>query len=315
MKKLTLTATMAVLGTALAVLPAQAQQLRLMTGPQGGAWYPLGGAMQAMASDAGIASIQVLPGGGIANVQGVQIGEADIGFANSISTVDAIEGREPFDGPADNVCNVATLYPQYFQMVTTQASGIETVEDFEGRRLNTQPVGNTAEQVVRAVLETAGLSYDDLAATDFVSYSDGVSLMQDNNSDILALGTTIPSSAVMDLANSQDIKLVEVDQDFVTRMREELNPGYTSVIIPADTYPGQEEDVNAVAYATHIVARCDLEPEIVQGLLEEMWENREDMIAIAAVMSNMTIEAMAEDIGVPMHEGAQAFYEANGVAQ
>ncbi len=315
MKILTLTAAIAVLGTALAVMPAQAQQLRLMTGPQGGAWYPLGGAMQAMASDAGIGSIQVLPGGGIANVQGVQQGDADLAFANSISTVDAIEGREPFDGAADNVCNVATLYPQYFQMVTTQASGIETIEDFEGKRLNTQPVGNTAEQVVRAVLETAGLSYDDLATVDFVSYSDGVSLMQDNNSDILALGTTIPSSAVMDLANSQDIKLIEVDEEFVTRMREELNPGYTGVVIPADTYPGQEEDVNAVAYATHVVARCDLEPEIVEGLLEEMWENREDMIAIAAVMRNMTIEAMAEDIGVPMHEGAQAFYEANGVAQ
>jgi uncharacterized protein len=83
--------------TALAAfaVPAQAQQAVLMTGPQGGSWYPLGGAMQAMASDAGVASIQVMPGGGIANVQGVQNGDADLGFANSISTVDAIEGASP----------------------------------------------------------------------------------------------------------------------------------------------------------------------------------------------------------------------------
>lgn len=312
MRRATATLALAAAGLALAA-PASAQQLRLMTGPQGGAWYPLGGAMQAMASDAGLASIQVLPGGGVANVQGVQNGDADLGFANSISTVDAVEGREPFTGAADNVCNVATLYPQYFQMVVRADSGIEGVEDFAGRRLNTQPVGNTAEQVTRAVLEAAGLSYDDLAAVDYVSYSDGVALMQDNNSEVFTLGTTIPASSVMDLANSADIRLVELDEAFIERMREEINPGYTAIAIPAGTYPGQDEEVTAVGYATHIVARCDLDAAVVEGLLSEMWENRQDLAAIASVMEGVTLEGMAEDIGVPMHEGAAAFYEANGV--
>lgn len=299
--------------TALAAfaVPAQAQQV-LMTGPQGGSWYPLGGAMQAMASDAGVASLQVMPGGGIANVQGVQNGDADLGFANSISTVDAIEGREPFDGPADNVCNIATLYPQYFQMVVPADSGIETVEDFEGKRLVTQPVGNTAEQVIRAILETAGLSYDDMAAVDYVSYSDGVALVQDGNAQILTMGTTVPASAIMDLANSTDIKVVPLTEEFIEKMRE-MNPGYASITIPAGSYPGQDEDVLAVGYATHVVARCDLDPDLVHGLLNEMWENREDLAAIAGAMRNTTLEGMAKDTGVPMHEGAKRFYEEQGV--
>ncbi|PZX11218.1 hypothetical protein LX81_04035 [Palleronia aestuarii] len=297
------------------VTGAEAQQLRLMTGPQGGSWYPLGGAIQGMASDAGIASIQVLPGGGVANVQGVQNGDADLGFANSISTVDAIAGREPFTGAADNVCNIATLYPQYFQIVTTEGTGIETPEDFAGKRLATQPVGNTAEQVTRAVLETAGLSYDDLSAVDYVSYSDGVSLMQDNNSDILTLGTTIPASAIMDLANSSDVSLVTLEQSFIDDMRENINPGYTAITIPGGTYPGQDEDVTAVGYATHVVARCDLDPEVVEGILTQMWEKKDDMAAIATVMSDLTLESMAQDVGVPMHDGATAFYEAQGVQQ
>jgi uncharacterized protein len=299
--------------TALAALavPAQAQEV-LMTGPQGGSWYPLGGAMQAMASDAGVASIQVMPGGGIANVQGVQNGDAALGFANSISTVDAIEGREPFDGPADNVCNIATLYPQYFQMVVPADSGIETVEDFKGKRLVTQPVGNTAEQVIRAILETAGLSYDDMAAVDYVSYSDGVALVQDGNAQILTMGTTVPASAIMDLANSTDIKVVPLTEAFIEKMRE-MNPGYAGITIPAGSYPGQDEDVLAVGYATHVVARCDLDGDLVHGLLTAMWENREDLAAIAGAMRNTTLEGMAQDTGVPMHEGAQRFYEEHGV--
>jgi TRAP transporter TAXI family solute receptor len=314
MRKMILTFALFAAAAAIAV-PAQAQQLRLMTGPQGGAWYPLGGAIQGMASEALGVSIQVLPGGGVANVQGVQNGDADLGFGNSISTVDAIEGREPFEGKADNVCNVATLYPQYFQMVVKEGSGIETVEDFAGKRLSTQPVGNTAEQVTRAVLQTAGLAYEDLQAVDYVSYSDGVALMQDNNSDILTLGTTIPSSAIMDLANSADIALVPLEQDFIDTMRTEINPGYTSITIPAGTYPEQAEDVTAVGYATHIIARCDLDAQIVEGLLTEMWENRADLATIASAMKDITVEEMARDVGVPMHEGAKAFYAANGVAQ
>ncbi len=306
---------LSIIAAGLAVaLPASAQQLRLMTGPQGGSWYPLGGAIQAMASDALDVSIQVLPGGGVANVQGVQNGDTDLGFANSISTVDAIEGREPFTGPADNVCNLATLYPQYFQIVTTEASGITSVEDFAGKRLNTQPVGNTAEQVTRAVLEAAGLSYEDLATVDYVSYSDGVSLMQDNNSDIFTLGTTIPASAIMDLANSADLVMIPLDEDFIEKMRNEINPGYTAATIPAGTYPGQEEDVTAVAYATHVVARCDLEAEVVEGILTQMWANRADLAAVAAAMKDITLEEMAQDVGVPMHEGAKSFYDKNGVA-
>ena len=314
MRKSILTLALVAAGTALAV-PAEAQQLRFMTGPQGGAWYPLGGAIQGMASDALGVSIQVLPGGGVANVQGVQNGDADLGFGNSISTVDAVEGREPFEGKADNVCNLATLYPQYFQIVVKKDSSIETVKDFAGKRLTTQPVGNTAEQVTRAVLQAAGLAYKDLQAVDYVSYSDGVALMQDNNSQILTLGTTIPSSAIMDLANSSAIKLVPLEQDFIEKMKTEINPGYTSIIIPAGTYPEQAEDVTAVGYATHVVARCDLDAQIVEGLLTQMWENRADLATIASAIKNMTLEAMAQDVGVPMHEGAKAFYAANGVAQ
>ncbi|WP_159585610.1 TAXI family TRAP transporter solute-binding subunit [Chelativorans xinjiangense] len=314
MRKTILTLALVAAGAAVSV-PAQAQQLRMMTGPQGGAWYPLGGAIQGMASDALGVSIQVLPGGGVANVQGVQNGDADLGFANSISTVDAIEGREPFEGKADNVCNLATLYPQYFQMVVTADSGIASVKDFAGKRLNTQPVGNTAEQVTRAVLQTAGISYEDLKAVDFVSYSDGVALMQDNNSEVFALGTTIPSSAIMDLANSTAIKLVPLEQEFIDKMRSEINPGYTSITIPAGTYPKQDEDVVTVGYATHVIARCDLEVQIVEGLLTQMWENRSDLATIASAVKDMSLETMAQDVGVPMHEGAKAFYAANGVAQ
>src|SRR3546814_16831830 len=82
---------------------AHAVDLKLMTGPQGGSWYPLGGAIKNIVEkNTKGNSVQVLPGAGIANVKAVEGGKAQMGFANSVSTVDAIKGTAPFEGPATN---------------------------------------------------------------------------------------------------------------------------------------------------------------------------------------------------------------------
>lgn len=112
----------------------------------------------------------------------------------------------------------------------------------------------------------------------------------------------------MDLANSTDITVVPLEQSFIDEMKANINPGYSSLTIPAGSYPGQDADVLAVGYATQVIARCDLENEVVKTLLTRMWENRSDLVAISAAMANTTLESMQEDTGVPMHPGATEFY-------
>jgi len=126
---------------------AAAQQLKLMTGPQGGSWYPLGGAIQnIIEKNVAGTSVQVLPGAGISNVKGVQAGKADLGFGNAVSTVDGVNGNAPFESKTDNVCQLGTLYFQYFHMVALADSGIKTPADIKGKALTTQQKGNTGEQ-------------------------------------------------------------------------------------------------------------------------------------------------------------------------
>ena len=270
---------------ALTTVAAQAQQIRLMTGPQGGAWYPLGGAIANIAGKSG-AKVQVLPGAGIANVKAVEAGKADMGFGNSISTVDGVAGRAPFDAPTKNVCNVALLYPQYLQIIANADAGINSLGDLKGRSLAVQPRGNTAEFISAQALQVYGLKYQDMSRVSYVSYTDAVSLMKDNNAQVFTLGTTLPASSVMDLAAARDIRVIGIPDDKFQAMRK-LNPGYTKLTIPAGSYPKQAQDVQTVGYATHL-------------------------IAIAKAVQGATPKVMAEDIGVPLHKGAQRFYKEIG---
>jgi len=311
MKKTHLKTLVAGALAACAIAPAAAQQVKLMTGPQGGSWYPLGGAIANIADKGGL-KVQVLPGAGIANVKAIQAGKADLGFANSISTVDGVAGRPPFDSKATNVCNVATLYPQYFQVVANADAGISSIADIKGKGLAVQPKGNTAEFISQQALQVYGLKYSDMGRVSYVSYTDAVSLMKDNNAQMFTLGTTVPASAIMDLASARDIKIIGIPDDKFKAMRK-LNPGYTKLVIPAGSYPKQTQDVQTIGYATHVIARCDLDEGVVYKILKGMVDNKADLVAIAKAMGGTTPKMMAEDIGVPMHKGAVRYFKEAGV--
>ncbi len=291
---------------------AAAADLKLVTGPQGGSWYPLGGALKNLVEKQIAGSkVQVGPGAGIANVKAIEAGKADLGFANSVSTVDAINAKAPFEKKYSNVCNVATLYPQYFQVVTTDAS-VKSPADLKGKALTTQKKGNTGEQITAHMLEAYGMSYKDLPKVNQGSYTDSVNQLKDGNAVWFTLGTTAPASAIMDLAASRDVNVVPIPDDGLANMQK-INPGYKRIVIKAGTYPKQTADVPTVGYATHVIARCNLDPKIVEGVLNAMVGGIGDLAAIAKAMKGVDAKGMAFDLGVPLHKGAMAFYKAKGV--
>jgi TRAP transporter TAXI family solute receptor len=299
-------------GLALALAgPAAADEIKMMTGPQGGSWVPLGGQLKDMWEKAvpGLA-MQVMPGAGIANARGVDEGKADVGFGNSISTVDGVAGKAPFTKPTTNVCNLATLYPQYYQFVVNADAGVNTIADLKGKSITTQQRGNTGEQITRQILEVNGLSYNDLKVS-FVGYSDSVNQMKDGHAVAFSLGTQIPAGAIMDLAAARDIKLLDQSASFAG-MRK-LNPGYTPLTIPKGTYPKQDKDVQVVGYATHIFVSCKLPVDTVYMMTKTMAQNTVSLAVVVKSVAGLTPKRMAEDIGVPFHPGAAKFYKEAGI--
>jgi TRAP transporter TAXI family solute receptor len=305
---------LAILAASVALaLPASAQQVTMMTGPQGGSWVPLGGALKNMWEKAvpGLA-MTVTPGAGVANVRGIDEGKAHIGLANSSTTVDGIAGRAPYPKKVTKVCQVANLYPQYFQVAALADAKVNSYADLKGKSVVTQPKGNTAEVLTEAILKANGLSYQALSKANFqASYTDAVSMMKDGHAQVMTLGTTAPASAVMDLASARDIKLVPVDDKTMAEMQKQ-NPGYIKRIIKAGTYPKQDKDVPVIGYSTHIVAACDLPEDVVYKITKAMAENVDDMAAVVKPIAGLTPKDMAIDIGVPFHKGATKYYKEKG---
>jgi TRAP transporter TAXI family solute receptor len=295
-------------------MPASAQQVTFMTGPQGGVWVPLGGALKGMWEKA-IPGLQVtaIPGAGIANVRGVDEGKAHLGFGNSSTTVDGLAGRPPYKQKVTKVCQVANLYPQYFQVVALTDAKVNTFADLKGKTVVTQPKGNTGELLTELILKMNGLSYQSLGRINFqASYTDAVSMMKDGHVQVFTLGTTAPASSVMDLASARDIKLVPADEKTLAALNK-MNPGYyKKLTIKAGTYPKQDRDVPVIGYATHIIAACDLPENTVYTMVKTMAANVDAMSAVNKSIAGLTPKDMAEDLGIPFHAGAAKFYKEAG---
>ncbi|MBW4706357.1 TAXI family TRAP transporter solute-binding subunit [Roseobacter sp. YSTF-M11] len=285
-----------------------AETLKVVTGSQGGQWYPLGGALKAVVEERNPElRLQVLPGGGVSNVIAIDQGKADIGITFNVSTVDGMAGADPFPEATQDVCHLATLFPSFYQLVTISGSGIGDLGDVGNASLTTSKRGSTTEGINRQLLGVLGLDYDDLNGTSFTSFTDSVSLMKDGNADLFIVGTSVPTAAVMDLASSRSVSLLPMTGDIMARMRE-INAGYIEGVIPAGTYPGHDTDVPAIEFATQIIVRCSLENDIVAALANALHEGVEDLVSVNAGMRGLGPVEFSRDVGVPLHPAAAKYW-------
>jgi len=307
-----MTALRTALGVALAAtiaIPAGAQQLRLMTGPQGGSWYPLGGAIQGIIEKSVPGtSVQVLPGAGISNVLGVQTGKAELGFGNAVSSFDGVRGNEPFKQKTDNLCQLSTLYFQYFHAVALADAGVRSGADLKGKALTTQQKGNTGEQMTRDFLRVYGLDYGKMSKVNFGSYTDSVAQLKDGHAQVFTLITTVPASAVMDLAASRDVRVLEVPDEKLKDLQK-INAGYDKRIIKAGSYPKQDRDIQTIGTWTHLVVSCKLPEPLVYNITKALAQNIETLGNVVSAVKGLTVKDMAIDVGVPLHPGARKFYQ------
>jgi len=286
--------------------------LKMMTGPMGGSWYPLGGAIaDAIQREIPGVTVSVAPGGGMANVEGLELGKCDIGYSNSSSAVDAFYGRPPFKKKMENMRQLANLYPQYFQMAVWEDSGIKSVADLKGKTISPGPKGHTGELLAQQVLEVYGLSYKDMAKIHHVQYSDSVSLMKDGHAQAFMLGTTIPASTIIDLAAAKKIRLLALPDDKIKALQK-INAGYLKRVIPKGTYPGVDYDVPGVGYFTHLVISAKLPDELVYKITKTLANNLPRFANVVKDMKSTTPKDLALDLGIPYHPGALKYFKEIG---
>ncbi len=287
-------------------------RLSFMSGPIGGSWYPLGGAAaEIIQNELPGTTVEVAPGAGLVNIEGIMTDKADIALGNSPSSSDGVQGNPPFEQPATKVRNLMNLYRLALHVVSPLDSDIDSIDDLEGRVVSTQKAGNTGEQMFRRVLEVYGLDYEDLQKVHHLSHADSANLVRDRHADVMAHSMNVPGPAIMELMVARDMKLVPLTQGDIEDLQQ-INGGYTAYTIPAGSYPNQDQDILAVGMISHFMVSEELPDDMVYEMVKALHENIDKLVAVVPNI-NTDPEFLAADIGVPFHPGAIRYFEELGV--
>ena len=173
------------------------QFVRMVSGPSGGSWYPLGAKISQVFSDeiGGITTSNT-SGGGISNILSVNDGDAEIGWSYAHTAFNGYSGKGKFKKAQPNVRHFATLYPAMFQVAVRADSPIKTFEDMKGANISPGKAKWTGTAFAESILKAYGFGFDDIkkngGTVHHVGYSDSVSLMKDGHIDAYTAVTSVP---------------------------------------------------------------------------------------------------------------------------
>ncbi|WP_394235358.1 TAXI family TRAP transporter solute-binding subunit [Niallia oryzisoli] len=284
--------------------------ISILTGGTGGTYYPLGGAFANIISEeTGIETNAETSGASAENMTTLKDGNAEIAFSQTDIAAYAAEGKLMFEGAKiDNVQAIGTLYPETIQIVTTEKSGIKSVEDLKGKKVSVGAPGSGTNPNAEQILEMYGMTFDDIEKKD-LSFDESTAGIQDGTIDAAFVTAGTPTGAVEGLSATEDIVIVPIEQDKIDALIKKY-PYYVQDEVAKGTY-GLEAAVSTVAVQAMLVVRDDLSEDVVYDITKAIFENLDQVTHAKAKL--IKAENALKGVGIDVHPGAKKYFDEIGV--
>jgi len=306
---------------------AQAEEASyiLATASTGGTYYPVGVAL------ATLIKVKLQPGEGIGmsainsagsgeNVRLLREDEAQFAILQGLYGYYAATGTGPLEesGKQENLRSVTMLWQNVEHFVIAsdkvQSGTLSDMAALKGESMalgsqNSGTIGSNA-----ALLEGMGVDiYEDYDLV-YGGYGPSASALQDGQVAGISTPAGVPVGAISQLFASvgDSITLLGVTDEELAQADggRELWTPYT---IPAGTYPGLDQDVTTIAQPNFLATNADVSEENVYMITKAIYENLPFLQAIHPATKAMAIEKAIAGLPLPLHPGAQRYYEEAGV--
>ena len=292
--------------------------VRMLAGPQGGAWYPYGAKMSEMFQKniKGITT-STGPGGGVGNIRDVDKGNAEIGWTFGHTAVAGMNGTGPFKGKKQsNIMFFANLYPGLLQMAVAKDSKIKSLKEIGGARISPGKLTFAGNIAFEKLIKHYGFTYDGIkkagGTIHRVGFSDGAALLKDGHIDLMVAMTTAPNAAYLAVDFQPGFRLLPVDGDIADKYIAE-NPGFIKTKVSKNAYTSLTEDVPAVAAPNIMIINKTVSEDLGYQLAKVVWEHHAELVQINKFWNNVKLEDALEGAGIPIHPGAMRYYKEKGV--
>ena len=291
--------------------------VRMVSGPSGGSWYPLGAKIMQVFDEKidGITTSNT-SGGGISNVLAVNGRDAEIGFSYAHTTANGFNGVGKFSSKQEDVRHFATLYGSMFQVAVRADSDIKTFADMKDKNISPGKAKWTGTAFAESILAHYGITFESIKANGgtvhHVNYTESVALMKDGHIDVFMAATNMPQASFIELEQSPGIRFIGLPKEDQEKIIA-ANAGYIPGTMPAGVYKSVTEDLHSLGIVVNMVVHKDMPDDLVYKMCKIFWENHATFAEVKSLWNRVKVEDALKGVAIPIHPGAQKCYDELGV--
>ncbi len=294
---------------------AKTEFVSIGTGGTGGVYYPYGGGVAEIWNKHvdGVKAVAEVTGASVENTRLCHKGETLFGEIMSDVAYQAYNGVGKFEGQPQKIKGMFVMYPNVFHMVALEGEGIDNVTGVQGKKVSVGAPASGTEFMAQLVLEEAlNVPYSSFDVFR-LSFTESANALKDGTIDVGIWAVAPPTSSIMDLATTHDVKIVPFTQEQIQKVTEKF-PYYSAYSLPAETYRGQKEAMPTPSVWNIFICNADIDEELVYKLTKAVFEHQEDLVKIHPFAKNTTPENAIQHSVIPLHPGAIKYLKEKGLA-
>ena len=291
-------------------------RLSIATGGTGGVYYVYGGALARLISEStpGVEATAEVTSASVDNLKFLRDGKADLAFTLADTLKDAADGKGAFAGRPVDLRALAVLYTNFTHVVTKKGSGIAQLIDLKGKVVSMGSAGSGTETIADRTLAAAGLDPGKDIRRENLSAQASADALKDGKIDAFFWSGGLPTAAVLDLAISAPITLLDVSSVLKPLQQQYGETLYRPLSIPAATYALIDTEVRTFGVSNVLVVPASFDAERAYLIVKLMFEKKAALAAAHAEARNLDLATAAAGSPVAYHPGALKYYAEQVVA-
>ncbi|WP_016855589.1 TAXI family TRAP transporter solute-binding subunit [Halomonas smyrnensis] len=286
------------------------QSLSIATGSQGATYYIYGSGWGNLVGEKTGASFGAeVTGGPVQNVTLVQMGESDFGMVTTGPAYQAWNGNSQL-APGVEHTDVRAVFPMYqtaLQVIALEGSGIDSIEDLDGKTVGIGPAGGTGDLYFPQLFDQLDISVE----AQNGGAADQAGQVQDGLIDAFAFASGIPVSAFSQLEAQADVNIFSFSEEEMSRVLGDY-PELSQSAIPASAYSSLDEAVPAISLWNFAITHKDMPESLVYEVTKTVMENQERMQQVHGSAKETLPQNLEHNALIPWHPGAVRWFEENG---
>ena len=303
---------------------ADKKDLIIATATTGGTYYPVGVAIGTLisiklAKADKITATAVNSAGSGENLQMLMNSEADLIILQALFGHNAYKGEGSYkDTPFKELRSISMLWEnvEHFSLLKKFTS-TGNISDLKGlnKKFSIGSRGSGTEGSGLTLLKLMDINMGKDLRLEFLGYTASVKAIIDGAITGANIPAGPPAVAITQLyaqLGSKNITVLEFTDAQLARIRESY-PIWNRYVIPAGTYPSQQEDIKTIAQPNFLACRADLPEDIVYKITKIIYENLPFLNNIHKATKAMSLERATAGLPAPLHPGAERYYREVGI--